>query len=68
MMKHATKARAVGRKPIGDDVMTQLAVRFPKEILARVDKIVAKRYGAPDKAAIIREAVAIGLEKMEAGK
>lgn len=41
--------------------MTQLAVRFPKPMLAAVDKIIAARLDQPDRSAIIRELIAEAL-------
>jgi metal-responsive CopG/Arc/MetJ family transcriptional regulator len=50
-----------GRPPVGDKPMTQLAVRFPDELLGAIDEIVAERYGQSDRTSIIRELVAQAL-------
>ena len=41
--------------------MEQIAIRFPKPMLAMVDEIVAGRLDAPDRSSIIRELVAEAL-------
>jgi len=50
-----------GRPPKGDKPMTQLAVRFPDELLSEIDGIVEARYGQADRTSIIRELVAQAL-------
>lgn len=45
--------------------MSQLAVRFTDEQLARIDQVIKMRRGVPDRAAIIREMVERGLETVE---
>lgn len=41
--------------------MTQIAIRFPDEMLEAVDKIVEERFGQADRTGVIRELVAEGL-------
>ena len=43
--------------------MEQIAIRFPKPMLALVDEIVAGRLDRPDRSSIIRESVAEALQK-----
>lgn len=50
-----------GRPPKGDKPMTQLAVRFPGELLEAIDEIVDDRYGQADRTSVIRELVAQAL-------
>jgi metal-responsive CopG/Arc/MetJ family transcriptional regulator len=57
-----------GRPPVGDKPMTQLAVRFPDDLLDGIDEIVASRYGQADRTAIIRELVAQGLADRKRAK
>ena len=61
-MGKATKRRPRGRAAKGDDIMEQIAIRFPKPMLALVDEIVAKRLDRPDRSSIIRELVAEALQ------
>lgn len=51
-----------GRPPVGDKPMTQLAVRFPDDMLDEIDGIVAERYGQADRTSVIRELVAQSLQ------
>ena len=60
-MGKTTKRRPRGRPAKGDDIMEQIAIRFPKPMLALVDEIVAKRLDRPDRSSIIRELVAEAL-------
>ncbi len=62
MAKHPKKR---GRPPAGDKPMTQLAVRFTDEQLARIDCIIADRRGQADRTSIIREMLERGLESVE---
>ena len=62
-MVKTTKRRPRGRPAKGDDIMEQIAIRFPKPMLALVDEIVAKRLDRPDRSSIIRELVAEALQK-----
>ena len=62
-MAKATKRRPRGRPPKGDDTMEQIAIRFPRPMLALVDEIVAGRLDRPDRSSIIRELVAEALQK-----
>jgi metal-responsive CopG/Arc/MetJ family transcriptional regulator len=55
------KPRPRGRPAKGDDVMEQIAIRFPKPMLAMVDNIIADRLDGPDRSSIIRELVAEAL-------
>lgn len=61
-----TKAlkRSRGRPAMGDKAMKQIALRLPVDAFDAVDKIVAERMGATDRAAVFREAVARGLAQM----
>ena len=43
--------------------MEQIAIRFPRPMLALVDEIVAGRLDRPDRSSIIRELVAEALQK-----
>lgn len=61
-MAKAAKRRPRGR-PKGDDTMEQIAIRFPRPMLALVDEIVARRLDRPDRSSIIRELVAEALQK-----
>ncbi len=65
-MKRAQKSR--GRPPEGDKAMQQIAIRLPHDMLDRVEKIVEDRYGQADRTAVIREALAAGLEVLEGRK
>jgi metal-responsive CopG/Arc/MetJ family transcriptional regulator len=55
------RKRPRGRPSLGD-AMEQLAIRFPKEMLAAVDEIILGRLDRPDRSQIIRELIAEGLE------
>lgn len=57
-----------GRPPKGDEPMTQLAVRFPGELLEAIDEIVAARYGQADRTSIIRELVAQAISERKKRK
>jgi metal-responsive CopG/Arc/MetJ family transcriptional regulator len=61
-MAKTPKRRARGRPPKGDHTMEQIAIRFPKPMLALVDEIVAGRLDRPDRSSIIRELVAEALQ------
>lgn len=57
--------RGRGRPPIEGETMQQSGLRLPAELFERAGKIVAKRNGATSRAAVLREAVIIGLEALE---
>ena len=59
-MAHPPKKQR-GRPKRADGQMRQIAVRFPEEMLAEIDAIIAGRMDKPDRSAIIREAVATWL-------
>jgi metal-responsive CopG/Arc/MetJ family transcriptional regulator len=42
--------------------MEQIAIRFPKPMLAAIDDIIAGRFDQPDRSGIIRELLAEALE------
>ena len=54
--------RPRGRPSLGDDAMEQLAIRFPKPMLAAIDEIIVGRLDRPDRSAIIRELIAEALQ------
>ena len=60
-MPRKIKSRPRGRPPKGDEVMEQIAIRFPKPMLAAVDAMIAGRLDQPDRSSIIRELVAEAL-------
>jgi metal-responsive CopG/Arc/MetJ family transcriptional regulator len=66
-MAKTTKRRPRGR-PKGDDAMEQIAIRFPKPMLALVDEIVAGRLDRPDRSSVIRELVAEALRVRQLSK
>lgn len=65
-----TKApkRGRGRPALEGKAMQQVALRLPVETFDAVDKIIAARMGATDRAAVLREAVARGLAQMQGRK
>ena len=67
-MIKAAKRRPRGRPFKGADAMEQIAIRFPKPMLDRVDEIIAGRLDRPDRSSIIRELVAEALQIREFGK
>ena len=67
-MVKAAKRRPRGRPPKGADAMEQIAIRFPRPMLDRVDEIIAGRLDQPDRSSIIRELVAEGLRSRELNK
>lgn len=48
--------------------MRQVAIRFPEEMLAEIDSIIAGRMDKPDRSAIIRQAVAEWLAARKTAK
>jgi Arc/MetJ-type ribon-helix-helix transcriptional regulator len=46
--------------------MVQIAIRFPRPILEKVDEIVAGRLDRPDRSSVIRQLVAEALEIRDA--
>lgn len=54
--------RRPGRPPKGEDVMEQIAIRFPKPMLVMIDAIIAGRLDGPDRSSVIRELVAQSLK------
>lgn len=67
-MAKTTKRRPRGRPAKGDDTMEQIAIRFPKPMLALVDEIVVGRLDRPDRSSVIRELVAEALRNRELSK
>ncbi|MBS0233455.1 MAG: hypothetical protein JSR99_08205 [Proteobacteria bacterium] len=61
MSKSAKKSK-MGRPRLSQRGSTQLAVRFPAEIMDGIDAIVEERFGQADRTAIIRELVAEALQ------
>ena len=55
------RPRGRGRPPFEDDAMVQLAIRFPKPMLAAIDKMIVGRLDRPDRSAVIRELIAEAL-------
>lgn len=51
-----------GRPPKPEGAMQQVAIRFPREMLDEIDKLVRGRLDRPDRAGIIRELIVKGLE------
>lgn len=56
-----SKQKTMGRRPVGDKAMKQIAIRLPTEMLDEFDEIVAERYGHADRTAVIRELLAFAL-------
>ena len=52
------KQKKRGRPKAVEEPMRQVAIRFPEEMLAEIDNIIAGRMDRPDRSAIIRQAVA----------
>lgn len=48
--------------------MQQIAIRFPEEMLAEIDALIAGRLDRPDRASIIRELIAEALKARNARK
>jgi hypothetical protein len=48
--------------------MKQIAIRLPLDLLERAEKIIADRYGQADRTAVLREALAAGLDVLEGRK
>ena len=67
-MVKAAKRRPRGRPPKGADAMEQIAIRFPRPMLDRVDEIIAGRLDRPDRSSIIRELVAEALRIRQLSK
>ena len=67
-MVKATKRRHRGRPSKGPDSMEQIAIRFPRPMLDRVDEIIAGRLDRPDRSSIIRELVAEALQIRQLSK
>jgi predicted DNA-binding protein len=63
MVKQPKRQR--GRPPAGDKAMTQIAIRVTDEQIARIDRIIKARKGAPGRNVIIRELIERGLEAIE---
>ena len=61
-MKKASKQRQLGRPPLGDASMHQIALRLPKPMLAAIDAIIEGRLDQPERSAIIRELIAEALQ------
>lgn len=59
------RKRPRGRPSLGDDAMEQIAIRFPKSMLAAVDAIITGRLDRPDRSSIIRELLAEALQARE---
>jgi metal-responsive CopG/Arc/MetJ family transcriptional regulator len=67
-MTRVAKRRPRGRPSKGADAMEQIAIRFPRQMLDKVDEIIAGRLDRPDRSSIIRELVAEALQMREFGK
>jgi hypothetical protein len=69
MAKTAKTVRRIGRpaKPAADR-MGQVAVRFPPDMVAAIDRLRAGRLDAPDRSTVIRELVAEALSARGKGK
>lgn len=65
-MKQPAKKRGPGRPSMGPT--TQLAIRFPNEMIEAVDEITAGRLDRPDRASVIRELVAEAIEIRRRGR
>lgn len=62
MSKTSKSKPRMGRPPKGDKAMLQpTTVRLPAPMLAEIDSIVASRYDAPERGAVIRELLAEAL-------
>ncbi len=59
----------MGRPPKADKAMLQpTTVRLPEPMMEEIDAIVASRYDAPERGAVIRELLAEALEGRRKGK
>jgi metal-responsive CopG/Arc/MetJ family transcriptional regulator len=63
--KHEKRPR--GRPP-SDETMEQIAIRFPKPMLATIDAMLRGRLDRPDRSAIIRELLAEAIAARQAKK
>ncbi len=64
-MKNAAKKAVMGRPPLAGEPMIQVAIRFPRELLLEVDKIVDERFGQAERNSVIRELVAEALARRQ---
>jgi L-alanine-DL-glutamate epimerase-like enolase superfamily enzyme len=71
-MQHATlqgfddMKKPVGRPPKAEDELSiHIGTRWPRPLIERVDAIAEARPDAPVRAAVMREALALGLDEME---
>jgi predicted DNA-binding protein len=61
------KVRRVGRPPKPEEQKKgQVAVRFPPELEARIERLIQLRSDEPSKSVVIREATALGMDILEA--
>ncbi len=58
---HASEKR-MGRPPVSDQGSERITVRFPTDIIAGIDDIVAERFGQAERSAVVRELVAEALQ------
>ena len=57
-----------GRPPKNDDAMLdRVNIRIPREMMRRIAEISNERLDKPDKAVVIRELLAVALERYEHG-
>ncbi len=54
--------RGVGRPSVSEHGTERVTVRLPIDQLAQIDEIIAERFGATERAAVIRELVAEALQ------
>lgn len=68
--RQASKAPARRGRPPKDDewAMKQIAIRFPLPMIVEIDELRAARMDKPERAAMIRELVAKGIDAAKTGR
>lgn len=59
--------RNVGRPSVSDQGAERISTRLPREHVSAIDEIIAERFGATDRSAVVRELVAYALKHMKKG-
>jgi metal-responsive CopG/Arc/MetJ family transcriptional regulator len=70
MCKHLSMISKREKRPRGrppsDAIMEQIAIRFPKPMLAAIDEMMRGRLDRPDRSAVIRELLAEAIAARQA--
>ncbi len=65
-MKQPVKKRGRPEKKDGDIMLNPITIRLPEPMMVEIESMMSARLDAPDKSAVIRELIAMGIQAAKA--